>query len=131
MVIVLLLFQKGPHALVTITNLSRCSSRCPSRRAIHSLWLSCLDISLEFCSSVASLSEHLLVLVFVPSRFANPSALYGGQKPQNREKRVSESKKPHFSLSQKRAFRVKKSPFSVWCPVEGRGFFDSKRPFLG
>ena len=48
---------------------------------------------------------------------ANPFAPYRGQKPQNREKRVSESRNAHFRPPQKRASRVKKSPFSLWCPV--------------
>ena len=61
---------------------------------------------------------------------ANPSALHRGQKPQYRGKRVSETKNPHFPPRQKRAFRVKKSPFSLWRPVLKPGFFDLKRPFL-
>ena len=44
--------------------------------------------------------------------------LTGVEKNQNREKRVSESKYPHFPSPQQRAFRVRKSPFSMWCPVE-------------
>ena len=61
--------------------------------------------------------------------FANASALYRGQNPQNREKRVSGSKNSHFPMHQKRAIWVKKSPFSLWSPVEKWGFFDSNRPF--
>ena len=64
-------------------------------------------------------------------KLANPSALYRGQKPQNREKRVSESKNPHFSPPQKWVLRVKKSPFLYRAPQGKWGFFDSKRPFLG
>ena len=62
---------------------------------------------------------------------ANASALYRGQNPQNREKRVSGSKNSHFPRPQKRAIWVEKSPFSLWSPVEKWGFFDSNRPFLG
>ena len=62
---------------------------------------------------------------------ANPSALYRGQKLPNREKRVSESKNPHFPPHQKRAFRVKKSPFLQRAPHGNWGFIDSKRPFFG
>ena len=74
----------------------------------------------------------------------NPSALYRVPKPQNREKRVSESKKPPFLLTPERAFRVKKSPFLYRDPHakwdfltrnalfrgEGKwGFFDSETSF--
>ena len=67
----------------------------------------------------------------VTTKRCDSSALYRGEKPQNREKRVSELKTPHFPPLQKRASRVKKSPFSLWCPVKKWGFFDSRRPFLG
>ena len=66
-----------------------------------------------------------------PSGFASPPTLHRGQIPQNQEKRVSESENPHFPSPQKRAFRVKKSPFSLWCPVKKWGFFDSNCPFPG
>ena len=46
---------------------------------------------------------------------ANPSALYRGQNPPNREQWVLEAKTPHFPSQ--RAFRVKKSPFSLWRPA--------------
>ena len=48
-----------------------------------------------------------------PKRLRNSFAPYRGRNPQNREKRVSESKNPHFPPPQKRVFRVKKSPFSL------------------
>ena len=65
-------------------------------------------------------------------RVANRSALCRGQEPQNREKRVSESKSAHCPSPQKRAFRVRKSPFSMWCaPCREMGIFWPKRPFLG
>ena len=64
------------------------------------------------------------------AKLAKASAPYKGQNRQNREKRVSGSKNSHFPVPQKWALRVKKSPFSLWSPVEKWGFFDSKRPFL-
>ena len=64
--------------------------------------------------------EHLCLLTVEPfvlaigvSLLANPPALA--------------SKNPHFPRPQKRAVGVKKSPFSLWCPVEKWGFFDSNR----
>ena len=41
------------------------------------------------------------------SSIRNAFAPYRGRNPQNREKRVSESKNPHFPPPQKRVFRVK------------------------
>ena len=62
---------------------------------------------------------------------ANPFAPYRGQNPQNREKRVSESKNPHFPPPQKRGLWVKKSPF-LYRALQGKwGFVDSEPPFLG
>ena len=54
-----------------------------------------------------------------------------GQNPQNWQKRVEGSKNSHFPSFQKRVLRVKKSPFSLWCPVEKWGFSDSNCPFPG
>ena len=55
-----------------------------------------------------------------------------GQKPQNQEKRVSESKKPPFPPPpQKRASRVKKIPIFPVVPCIEWGFFDSRCPFSG
>ena len=48
--------------------------------------------------------------------------LTGVKKPQNREKRVSESHFPHFPPLQKRASRVKKSPFLYRAPQGKWGF---------
>ena len=47
-------------------------------------------------------------------------------------KRGFQGQETPFNLpAEKKTFRVRKSPFSMWCPVEKRGFSDSKRPFLG
>ena len=72
------------------------------------------------CYSIAAQAAISFLLIgyrAIGGIVANPFAPYRGQKPQNREKRVSESKNPHFPPPQKRASRVKKSPFSLWCPV--------------
>ena len=55
----------------------------------------------------------------------------GSKTPKSGQKRVSESKNSHFPSPQKRASRVKKSPF-LYRPPQGKwGCFDSRRPFLG
>ena len=45
------------------------------------------------------------------------------QKPQNREKRVSESRKPDFPSLQKRVFRIKKIPISLQSTTWGMAIF--------
>ena len=72
-----------------------------------------------------------LLQVTVGVLVANPVAPYRGQKPRNREKRVSESKNPHFPPTPEKGVRVKKSPFPCRAPQGKWGFFDSRRSFLG
>ena len=57
------------------------------------------------------------------SRIANPSALYRGQKPQNREKRVSESKNPHFLPTPEKLVSSPIIPFFVQGTTGKMGIF--------
>ena len=112
------------HASLTIAELS---DRCGASRAQRR--------SLAPARHLPNASFHVhLSGVIRPKRcarfarmgwIANAPALYRGQNPQNGEKRASGSKNPHFSPTRKRAVWVRKSPFSMWCPVEKWGFFDS------
>ena len=62
---------------------------------------------------------------------ANASAPYRRQNLQKWEKRASGSNNSRFPVPQKRALRVKKSPFLYRAPQGKWGFVDSKRPFSG
>ena len=59
---------------------------------------------------------------------ANPSTPYRGQNPRNREKKGFGVKKFHFPVTQRRVLWVRKSPSSLWCPVEKWGFFWPQAP---
>ena len=65
------------------------------------------------------------------SWLANPFAPYRGQKLQNREKRVSESKKPLFPPNPRKGVSSQIIPISIQDTTGKWGFFDSRRPFLG
>ena len=54
-----------------------------------------------------------------------------GSKPQNQEKRVSESKNPISPRPRKGRFESKIPIFSKGRHMENGDFFDSKRPLLG
>ena len=54
---------------------------------------------------------------------ANPSAPYRGQKPQNREKRVSESKNPHFPPAPEKGVSSQKIPIFPVVPCTEMGIF--------
>ena len=80
------------------------------------------NITKSICGAFSAAFLEYLRNLFAP---------YRGRNPQNRERRVSESKNPHFPPPQKRALRVKKSPFLYRAPQGKWGFFVSERPFLG
>ena len=111
--------------------------------------LMCSVLGLSFCWSptpVEKLSEALperfsqrrtskTQFWYPPLRFGSRHQicesvrLYRGQKPQNREKRVLESRKPHFPSPHQRACRVKKTIFHVM-PCRETGFL-TRTPFCG
>ena len=62
---------------------------------------------------------------------ANASALYRGQNPQKREKRVSGSKNSRFPRPQKRGDLSRKIPISLQGSTRKMGIFRLKSPFSG
>ena len=99
----------------------------------YAIWITVKHQVRQTCPEPCAHTAPNIVATFLyRAFFANPSALYRGQKPQNQENRVSESKNPRFLAPQKRASRVKEIPiFPVVPRIEMGIFFASERAFLG
>ena len=99
---------------------------------------------LHVCVCVCACASASCPSIRCELRLRKSFAPYRGRNPQNREKRVSESKNPRFPPRQKRVFRVKRSHFpcralyrngdfltrNTLCWGGGKwGFFDSETLF--